>query len=194
MRTSRLLTFAAVLLLLPVVMATEKQDTARKVSASDPLKKLCARLRTDMLKTSAKKLAPELMSRDLSKAQRAIDFFFVLRSQEMVLLVLDNPRYELKAYAAEALLELVPRGDLSLTESVLKRFEVIPSLMTGGAEQYIARDQYRYNLARLMERLTGMKLLREEDKDTVSDARVADITRAVNQWLAQEKSQKKEKS
>ncbi len=192
MRTSRLLTCVVLLVLLSGTAAMEEQGSAEKPSAPEPLSKLLARLRTDSLKTSAKELAPELMSRDLSKAKRAIDFFFDLRAQAMVFLALDNPRYELKAHAAEALSELVPRGDTSLTKVVLKRFETIPSLLGGGSEQHIARDQYRYWLARLMERLTGMKLLQEEDKDAIAGSRVTEVTQAVTRWLAQERSQNKE--
>lgn len=161
------------------------------IKVPSKLSKFIDELRTDLLKIEAKKHAPLLMSKDVAKAKSAVDLFYDLKAETMLVSAMGNKNYQVKAYASDALLGIAQSGNVALTSFVLEQMEGTTTLVTGGSEVQIPRAMYRYSLARLLHKLTGtiQVIVKNAKKERLPAEKVPEISKIVREWLAGKEAQ-----
>ncbi len=151
----------------------------------DVLKELREKLHSNILKDLCVKqysLRKELNS---AKAKSAIDFFYDLRAQAVLLDFLENKNFIAKAYAMEAIRDLAQPGDKELAKAVISRLEGLVGFgHTGGSEMEIPKAEYRSLMIETLAKVT------ELDAGNVkhdSDESVRKFLTKAKDWLGEKK-------
>lgn len=155
---------------------------------------LISRLRSETLKLEARKHSVALTGNDDAKAKAAIDFMYDLKGTEVLLDVLaaNNRNYDIKEYAAEAVVGLTSQGDIRVADVALAQLKSTDILVGGGSEVMISHARYQRALVRLINKATGKsfavpKLRDQFASEPISPDEIKNIAQSVDEWLREKR-------
>lgn len=127
---------------------------------SAEIRELQSDLRSSSLRDQALRQGILLVSGDRELTRESIDFFGDLSAKPILLRAMSDWRQglDVRSYAAQVLASKIPPGDVSLVRSAFMEFQASATPTSGGSEVRLAWVEYRWSLAKLLARQTGMTI------------------------------------
>lgn len=192
--------YSQLAMLIALVAGGAQGQTAKtqETLAVEPLDKqvvaLNATLRSRVLQEEVSKQAQNLVGPNGVDALAAADFFYDLRGKNMLIFGLANSRrsFAVQIRICEALNAMVPAGDLLVANVAVRELEqTVTVTFPGGIDTKVGYDRYRFSLAKLLGKVTGLRLTGGAigtDHDGLTKETGAAVLKDVRQWLERQES------
>ena len=152
--------------------------------AQDPLHSLVQSLRSDFLKEACLEQHPALLGVKSVKAKKAVDLFYDLRAQEVLLDAFKSKNYMIREYAMKALRDLAQPGDKEIAKAVIEQMDLcVGTMRTGGSETHGAFDEFMKAMVETLAKITGLDT---EGVSVKSDPSLRAFVAKAKQWLLDE--------